>query len=114
VVIIGTGLAGYGLAREFRKHDSDTPLLLITEDDGRAYSKPMLSTGYTKDTDAAALTQNDAGTMATNLNAQRLDHDPGAGGRHGAQGAAPRRSRQRSALPRRWCSPPAPASSGRP
>jgi rubredoxin-NAD+ reductase len=69
VVIIGTGLAGYGLAREFRKHDSDTPLLLITEDDGRAYSKPMLSTGYTKDTDATALTQNDAGTMAANLNA---------------------------------------------
>ena len=28
--LIGTGLAGYGLAREFRKHDSDTPLILIT------------------------------------------------------------------------------------
>ncbi len=69
VVIVGTGLAGYGLAREFRKHDADTPLVLITEDDGRAYSKPMLSTGYTKDTDADALTQSDAGTMAANLNA---------------------------------------------
>jgi rubredoxin-NAD+ reductase len=69
IVIIGTGLAGYGLAREFRKHDSDTPLLLITDDDGRAYSKPMLSTGYTKGTDADALTQSDAGTMAANLNA---------------------------------------------
>lgn len=69
VVIIGTGLAGYGIAREFRKHDSDTPLLLITEDDGRAYSKPMLSTGYTKNTDAEALTQSDAGTMGANLNA---------------------------------------------
>ena len=30
VVIIGTGLAGYNLAREFRKLDSETPLLLIT------------------------------------------------------------------------------------
>jgi rubredoxin-NAD+ reductase len=69
VVIIGTGLAGYGLAREFRKHDSDTPLLLITEDDGRSYSKPMLSTGYTKGTDADALAQGDAGTMGTNLGA---------------------------------------------
>jgi rubredoxin-NAD+ reductase len=69
VVIIGTGLAGYGLAREFRKHDSDTPLILITEDDGRAYSKPMLSTGYTKDMDAQALTQNDAGAMASALGA---------------------------------------------
>lgn len=70
VVIVGTGLAGYGLAREFRKHDSDTPLLLITEDDGRAYSKPMLSTGYTKDSDADALTQNEAATMADNLHAE--------------------------------------------
>ncbi|MEE4278891.1 MAG: FAD-dependent oxidoreductase [Halieaceae bacterium] len=69
VVIIGTGLAGYGLAREFRKHDSDTPLILITEDDGRAYSKPMLSTGYTKAMDARALTQNDAGAMAAALGA---------------------------------------------
>jgi rubredoxin-NAD+ reductase len=69
VVIVGTGLAGYGLAREFRKHDSDTPLLLITEDDGRSYSKPMLSTGYTKGTDADDLAQGDAGTMATNLGA---------------------------------------------
>jgi len=69
VVIIGTGLAGYGLAREFRKHDTETPLILITEDDGRAYSKPMLSTGYTKGTDADALTQNDAGAMATALGA---------------------------------------------
>lgn len=38
VVIIGTGLAGYNLAREFRKLDSETPLLLITADDGRSYS----------------------------------------------------------------------------
>ena len=29
VVIIGTGLAGYNVAREFRKLDSETPLLLI-------------------------------------------------------------------------------------
>ena len=34
VVIIGTGLAGYNLAREFRKLDPQTPLLLITADDG--------------------------------------------------------------------------------
>lgn len=69
VVILGTGLAGYGLAKEFRKHDSETPLILITADDGRAYSKPMLSTGYTKNQDASALTQSDAGTMARALKA---------------------------------------------
>jgi rubredoxin-NAD+ reductase len=69
VVIVGTGLAGYGLAREFRKHDADTPLILITADDGRAYSKPMLSTGYTKNTDADALAQQDAGGMGSQLGA---------------------------------------------
>ena len=69
VVIIGTGLAGYGLAREFRKHDSETPLILITSDDGRAYSKPMLSTGYTKSLSAEALAQMDAGSMGEQLKA---------------------------------------------
>jgi rubredoxin-NAD+ reductase len=69
VVILGTGLAGYGLAKEFRKHDSDTPLILITSDDGRSYSKPMLSTGYTRNQSADDLAQSDAGNMATQLKA---------------------------------------------
>lgn len=69
VVILGTGLAGYGLAREFRKHDSDTPLILITSDDGRSYSKPMLSTGFTKEHSADDLAQQDAGSMARTLKA---------------------------------------------
>ena len=69
VIILGTGLAGYGLAKEFRKHDAETPLILITSDDGRAYSKPMLSTGYTKNTEAADLAQSDAGSMARQLKA---------------------------------------------
>lgn len=69
VVIVGTGLAGYNLAREFRKHDQETQLILITADDGRSYSKPMLSTGFTKDTDADALAMADAGKMAQQLKA---------------------------------------------
>ena len=69
VVILGTGLAGYGVAREFRKHDQDTPLILITADDGRSYSKPMLSTGYTKNTTADDLAQLDAGGMGKQLKA---------------------------------------------
>lgn len=74
VVIIGTGLGGYNLAREFRKHDSDTPLLLITSDDGRMYSKPMLSTGFTKNTGADDLASSDAGSMAVKLNASVWTH----------------------------------------
>ena len=69
VVILGTGLSGYGLAKEFRKYDSETPLILITADDGRSYSKPMLSTGYTKDHSADDLAQLDAGNMARLLKA---------------------------------------------
>lgn len=83
VVIIGTGLAGYNLAREFRKLDSETPLLLITADDGRSYSKPMLSTGYGKNKDADGLSMAEPGAMAVQLNAQVRTHtrisgiDPG-------------------------------------
>ncbi|MCQ2030837.1 NAD(P)/FAD-dependent oxidoreductase [Stutzerimonas zhaodongensis] len=74
VVIIGTGLAGYNLAREFRKHDSETPLLLITSDDGRSYSKPMLSTGFAMNKSADALGMTVAGPMAIQLNAEIRTH----------------------------------------
>lgn len=70
VVIIGTGLAGYNLAREFRKLDSETPLLLITADDGRSYSKPMLSTGFAKNKDADGLSMAEPGAMAEQLKAE--------------------------------------------
>ena len=69
VVVIGTGMAGYNFADEFRKHNQDTPLILLTSDDGRWYSKPMLSTGYTKNHDAKALAQNDGGSMGKELKA---------------------------------------------
>ena len=70
VVIIGTGLAGYNLAREFRKLDPQTPLLLITADDGRSYSKPLLSTGFAANKDADSLGMATAGAMAEQLNAE--------------------------------------------
>lgn len=74
IVIIGTGLAGYGLAREFRKLDKESPLIIITSDDGRAYSKPMLSTALTKNKTAAELASADADTMAQQLNAEIRIH----------------------------------------
>lgn len=74
VVIIGTGLAGYNLAREFRKFDSETPLLLITADDGRSYSKPMLSTGFGKNKDADGLSMAEPGAMAEQLKAEVRTH----------------------------------------
>lgn len=83
VVIVGTGLAGYNLAREFRMLDGDTPLLLISADDGRSYSKPMLSTGFAKHKDADGLSMAEPGAMAEQLKAQVRTHtrisgiDPG-------------------------------------
>ncbi len=83
VVIVGTGLAGYNLAKEFRKLDGETPLLLISADDGRSYSKPMLSTGFGKNKDADGLAMAEAGAMAEQLKAEIRTHtritgiDPG-------------------------------------
>jgi rubredoxin---NAD+ reductase len=74
IVIVGTGLAGYCLAREIRRYDSETPVILITADDGRSYSKPMLSTGYTKNTGPDDLAQQDAGGMGTQLEAKVWTH----------------------------------------
>ena len=34
IVIVGTGLSGYSLARELRKQDKDTPIVMVTADDG--------------------------------------------------------------------------------
>lgn len=76
VVIIGTGLAGYNLAREFRKLDTQTPLLLITADDGRSYSKPLLSTGFAANKNAESLGMATAGAMAEQLNAEIRIHTP--------------------------------------
>ena len=44
IIIVGTGLAGYNLAREIRKLDTSIPLTLLTRDDGAFYSKPMVTT----------------------------------------------------------------------
>lgn len=68
IVIVGTGLSGYSLAREIRKLDKEVPVLMLTADDGVSYSKPMLSTGFTKGKDAEGLAQGSTEAMAEQLN----------------------------------------------
>ncbi|MBC7183200.1 MAG: FAD-dependent oxidoreductase, partial [Marinobacter sp.] len=68
IVIVGTGLSGYSLAREIRKQDKEIPVLMVTADDGVSYSKPMLSTGFTKGKDAEGLAQGSTDAMAEQLN----------------------------------------------
>ncbi|HKK55863.1 NAD(P)/FAD-dependent oxidoreductase, partial [Marinobacter sp.] len=67
IVIVGTGLSGYTLAREFRKQDRETPIVMVTADDGASYSKPMLSTGFTRDKDADGLIQSSPEKMEEQL-----------------------------------------------
>jgi hypothetical protein len=74
VVIVGTGLAGYTVARELRKLDSAVPLVLISQDDGSFYSKPMLSNALAMKKEAHALASFDAAAMAKQLNARIHTH----------------------------------------
>ncbi|EAT13066.1 FAD-dependent oxidoreductase [Bermanella marisrubri] len=67
LIVIGSGLAGYNLIKEIRKQDDSRQIILITQDDGRQYSKPMLSTGFSKQKDADGLAMADAATMAEQL-----------------------------------------------
>lgn len=70
LIIIGSGLAGYTLAREFRKLDNQTPLRIITADDGAYYSKPMLSNAIDKNKKASELINANAEQMVQDLDAQ--------------------------------------------
>ncbi len=70
LVIIGSGLAGYNLAREVRKLDAAKPLLLVTADDGHSYSKPLLSLGFAMKKEAGELGMFLPGSMAVQLDAE--------------------------------------------
>jgi rubredoxin-NAD+ reductase len=74
VVIVGTGLAGYTVARELRKLDSTVPIVLISQDDGSFYSKPMLSNALAMKKEAHALASFDAAAMAKQLSAEIRTH----------------------------------------
>ena len=68
LVVIGTGLAGYHLVKELRKLDNERAIVMLTADDGRSYSKPMLSTGFGKNKSADELAMASAADMAEQLN----------------------------------------------
>ena len=68
IVVIGSGLAGYGLVRELRRKDEAVAITVLTSDGGEGYSKPMISTGYTKDLNADKLAAQSAEELAEQLN----------------------------------------------
>ncbi len=67
IIIIGSGLAGYGIAKELRKLDKITPLIVLTADGGESYSKPMLSNALASKKLPAALAMAQATQMETQL-----------------------------------------------
>lgn len=46
LVIVGSGLGGYTLARELRKHDRTRAIVVVTQEAGDMYAKPMLSNAF--------------------------------------------------------------------
>lgn len=74
IVIIGTGLAGYTLAKEIRKLNQETPIIMITADGGEFYHKPQLSNALAKYPDTGLLVMATAEKMSKDLNLTILTH----------------------------------------
>ena len=74
LVIIGSGLAAYSLAREFRKLDSRSPIVLVTRDDGAFYAKPALSNALANHKTPQQLQNKTAEQMAAELTAEICAH----------------------------------------
>jgi len=74
LVIVGAGLAGWTTAREFRKLDANTPIVLVTADNGDFYAKPTLSNACAQKRSADQLVTTPAAKMAETLNVTLLAH----------------------------------------
>ncbi|HEY9097349.1 MAG TPA: FAD-dependent oxidoreductase [Thiobacillus sp.] len=74
IVIVGSGLAGYTLLKEFRKRDSTSPVALITADDGAFYSKPNLSNALAANKTSEDLASASADKLAVDLNVTIMAH----------------------------------------
>lgn len=70
IVVVGSGLAGFGVLRELRRLSPEARLTLVTLEDGHFYSKPALSTALAKGKTAQTLITSSSEKMATQL---RLD-----------------------------------------
>ena len=74
IIVIGSGMAGISLIREVRKLDTETPILLVTADDGGFYSKPMLSNAFAQNKLPAQLKTQSASQLAEQLSMTVLHH----------------------------------------
>lgn len=72
VWIVGTGLAGYTVARELRRLRPEIEITLVTRDNGDFYSKPSLSNAISAAQAPEQLVQRSAEQMAAQLGARVL------------------------------------------
>lgn len=72
LTIIGSGLAAYNLARNWRARNPDAALTLVAADSGDFYSKPMLSNGLAQNKSADSLRIKRREQMANELKADIL------------------------------------------
>lgn len=73
VIIIGSGMAGYTLARELRKLTNSLPIVMVCQDSGDSYAKPTLSNAYAQNKLADSIANASAAKMAETLNLTLLN-----------------------------------------
>ena len=84
VVVVGSGLAGFGVLRELRRLSPDAKLTMVTLEDGHFYSKPALSTAFAKGKTAETLVTSNAEMMIAQLKLDaRIGREAESIDRHG-------------------------------
>lgn len=68
IIIVGSGMAGYAVAREFRKLNPEHELVMICADDAINYAKPTLSNAYVAKKAPEQIALGDAAKMSAQLN----------------------------------------------
>ena len=74
IVIIGSGMAGYTLAREYRKLNAEQALVMVCADDAVNYAKPTLSNALVGKKAPEQIGLGDATKMSAQLNIQIQAH----------------------------------------
>ena len=74
IVIIGSGMAGYGVLKELRKRGNTAPVVVLSADDGRAYAKPNLSNALAAGKTPEQLATADTDKMAADFKADIRPH----------------------------------------
>lgn len=74
IVIIGSGMAGYAVAREFRKLNPEQELMMICADEAINYAKPTLSNALVGNKAPEQIALGDAAKMSAQLNMQIISN----------------------------------------